>query len=62
VIALHFYKESFVGEVMTNSKDFNPVAIASAHITEGVHVLPVNGNWSKMINARGKIATFKSSI
>ena len=61
-IALYFYKESFVGEVMTNSKDFNPVAIASAHITEGVHVLPVNGNWSEMINAKGKIAKFKSSI
>jgi hypothetical protein len=60
-IGLHFYRESFIGEVMTNSKDFNPVAIASAHITDGVHVLPVNGNWSEMLNTKGKTATFKSS-
>ncbi|MEJ7560257.1 MAG: hypothetical protein WKF66_18245 [Pedobacter sp.] len=60
-IAFHFYKASFIGEVLTNSKEFNPAAILSAHMTEGRHVLPVDGNWSKMNNKKGKIATFKSS-
>jgi hypothetical protein len=61
-IAFHFYKEAFIGEVMTNSKEFNPVAILSAHMTDGTHVSPVDvEGWSAMPNTRGKIATFKSS-
>jgi hypothetical protein len=61
-IGFHFYKDSFIGEVMTNSKDFNPVAILSAHMTEGTYVSPVDvEGWSAMPNTRGKIATFKSS-
>jgi len=61
-IGFHFYKKSFVGEVMTNSKEFNPVAILSAHMTDGIHVLPVEGTWSEMINTKGKAAIFKTSM
>ncbi|RZK24429.1 MAG: hypothetical protein EOO43_07500 [Flavobacterium sp.] len=60
-IGFNFYKDSFIGEVMTNSKEFNPVAILSAHMTNGIHVLPVEGNWASMHNVKGTIATFKSS-
>ena len=60
-IAFHFYKASFIGEVMTNGKEFNPVAILSAYITEGTHIELLEGTWSKMFNTKGKIARFKSS-
>jgi hypothetical protein len=60
-IAFHFYKESFIGEVMTNSKEFNPAAILSAYMTEGLRVLPVDAKWSVMTNTKGKVATFKSA-
>lgn len=61
-IGFHFYKESFIGEVMINNKEFSPVAILSAYMIEGTHVLPVDvEGWSTMSNTKGKPATFKSS-
>ena len=58
-IALHFYKDTFIGESLVNNKLFSPAAILSAHITDGIGALTEEGEeWGEMINEKGKIAIF----
>lgn len=58
-IALHFYKDTFIGESLVNNKLFSPAAILNAHITDGIGALTEEGEeWGEMINEKGKIAIF----
>jgi hypothetical protein len=47
-ISLQYYKTTFAGDVITNSKQFNPGAILSAQITDGMIDRSVTKKWNEM--------------
>ncbi|MEJ7557056.1 MAG: hypothetical protein WKF66_02030 [Pedobacter sp.] len=47
-ISLQYYKTTFAGDIITNNKQFNPSAILSAQITDGMVDRSVTKKWNKM--------------